>query len=102
VLRKSSIDELPQLLNVIRGEMSIVGPRPIVSAEIGKYGHDFGHYCQARPGITGLWQISGRNDITYEERIRLDRSYVTHWSFLADLRIILRTIPVVIMSEGCY
>jgi exopolysaccharide production protein ExoY len=102
VLRKSSIDELPQLLNVIRGEMSIVGPRPIVSAEIGKYGHDFGHYCQARPGITGLWQISGRNDITYEERIRLDRSYVTHWSFLGDLRIILRTIPVVIRSEGCY
>jgi len=102
VLRKSSMDELPQLLNVIRGEMSIVGPRPIVNAEIGKYGHDFGHYCQARPGMTGLWQISGRNDITYQERIRLDRSYVLDWSFFGDLRIILRTVPAVLMSQGSY
>jgi exopolysaccharide production protein ExoY len=102
VLRKSSMDELPQLLNVIRGEMSIVGPRPIVSAEVGKYGHDFRYYCQARPGMTGLWQISGRNDITYQDRIRLDRSYVLDWSFLADLRIILKTVPAVLMSQGSY
>src|SRR4029079_17236388 len=79
-LRRTSLDELPQLWNVLSGEMSLVGPRPIVGAEKGKYGAEFRLYCTVRPGMTGLWQISGRNDTTYSSRVALDQYYVHNWS----------------------
>lgn len=100
LLRKSSLDELPQLLNVLRGEMSIVGPRPVVEAELAHYGPSLRHYLAARPGITGLWQVSGRSDTSYHERVCLDRLYVTRWTFLRDLQIILSTVPAVLLSRG--
>jgi len=99
-LRRSSLDELPQLLNIIKGDMSIVGPRPIVRDEVEKYGEFFEHYCQVRPGLTGLWQVSGRSDTTYGERVALDVKYVTDWSYANDLRIIAKTIPAVLLSDG--
>jgi exopolysaccharide production protein ExoY len=101
-LRMSSIDELPQLINVLRGEMSIVGPRPIVQAEIARYRDKFGDYVRARPGITGLWQVSGRSDTSFEFRTELDRRYVRNWKFSRDLLILLKTIPVVLSSKGSY
>lgn len=101
-LRKFSLDELPQLWNVVCGEMSIVGPRPIVRGEAGKYGSRFVLYERVLPGITGLWQISGRNNTTYEERVRLDEYYVRHWSPLLDCYILLRTIKTVVCAEGAY
>lgn len=99
-LRKSSIDELPQLFNVLRGEMSIVGPRPIVQAEVEKYGEHFAAYASVPPGITGLWQICGRSDTAYAERVRLDVIYVENWSLLGDVMIIFRTIPAVLRARG--
>jgi exopolysaccharide production protein ExoY len=102
ILRKTSFDELPQLINVLRGEMSIVGPRPIVVGEIGMYGRDFPYYCRARPGMTGPWQVSGRNDVSYQERVRLDRVYVANWSFSTDVHILFKTVPAVISLRGCY
>ena len=101
-LRKSSLDELPQLINVLRGDMSIVGPRPIVTAELVRYGQDATQYCSTRPGITGLWQISGRSDTGYEERVTLDVTYVRQWSLRQDLRIIMLTIPAVLLQRGSY
>lgn len=101
-LRKTSLDELPQVLNIIVGEMSVVGPRPVVSDEIALYGVDAQHYFTARPGLTGLWQVSGRNDVSYADRVRLDRRYVENWSFATDIGIVLRTIPAVFMSRGSY
>jgi lipopolysaccharide/colanic/teichoic acid biosynthesis glycosyltransferase len=101
-LRRSSLDELPQLINILRGEMSIVGPRPIVRQEVKKYGDFFGHYTAVRPGVTGLWQVMGRNDTTYDERVRLDAAYATSWSLKGDLWILLRTIPAVLLSRGAY
>jgi exopolysaccharide production protein ExoY len=101
-LRKSSLDELPQLVNILRGEMSFVGPRPIVKAEIPKYGDCMAQYLRARPGLTGLWQVSGRNDIDYERRVRLDRDYIENWSFQRDLAILARTFFVVLRSRGSY
>jgi lipopolysaccharide/colanic/teichoic acid biosynthesis glycosyltransferase len=101
-LRASSIDELPQLINVLRGEMSIVGPRPIVEAEIWRYGHRFQAYCSARPGITGLWQVSGRSDLSYRRRIALDMAYIRRRSPRLDLIIIQRTIPAILGSKGSY
>lgn len=101
-LRKSSLDELPQLLNVLRGEMSLVGPRPIVEDEIVKYGKDYELYMQVRPGITGLWQISGRSDTSYDERVALDRYYISNWSVWLDIHIICRTIPEVLCGKGAY
>ena len=101
-LRKTSLDELPQLINVVRGEMSLVGPRPIVEAEIAKYGEVYADYCRVRPGITGLWQVSGRNNTTYEERVNLDRYYVTNWCIWMDLWILARTFPVVLTGYGAY
>lgn len=102
VLRKLSLDELPQLLNVLKGEMSLVGPRPVVEAELDHYGASARHYLAARPGLTGQWQISGRSDTTYAERVRLDRFYVTNWSLWRDLRIIFLTIPAVALSRGAH
>ena len=101
-LRRTSLDELPQLLNVVRGEMSLVGPRPIVEAEIAKYGEVYADYCRVRPGITGLWQVSGRNNTTYAERVNLDRYYVTNWCIWMDLWILARTFPVVLTGYGAY
>ncbi len=102
VIRKLSIDELPQLINVLRGEMSIVGPRPIVPDEIAMYGQHAELYLSARPGLTGLWQVSGRNDKSYEERVVLDCHYVRNWSLLTDFVIMVRTIPAVLSSRGTY
>jgi exopolysaccharide biosynthesis polyprenyl glycosylphosphotransferase len=101
-LRTTSIDEIPQLWNVLRGEMSLVGPRPIVSAEICKYADKFGLYCNVLPGITGLWQISGRNDTTYAERVELDSYYARNWSLWLDLNILVKTVRVVLLRRGAY
>lgn len=100
LLRKTSLDELPQLFNVLRGEMSLVGPRPVVQSELRFYGEQAKYYIQARPGVTGLWQISGRSDTSYEQRVSLDVSYVCNWSFGKDLMILLRTVPVVLLRRG--
>jgi len=99
-LRKTSIDELPQLWNVLKGEMSLVGPRPIVRDELDRYGKDRRFYLVVRPGITGLWQVSGRSDASYERRVQLDREYVLTWSNISDLSILVRTVPAVLKSEG--
>jgi len=99
-LRKTSLDELPQLLNVLRGEMSLVGPRPIVEAEIARYANDIVFYQSVRPGMTGLWQVSGRSDTTYARRVQLDVDYVRHWSLLKDLAILVWTIPAVLAHRG--
>jgi Undecaprenyl-phosphate galactose phosphotransferase WbaP len=101
-MRKWSIDELPQVWNVIRGEMSVVGPRPIVDAEIVKYGEHFEVFNSVLPGITGLWQVCGRNDTTYEERIQLDMYYVHHWSPWLDLYLLVRTVKTVLFTRGAY
>ena len=101
-VRKFSLDELPQLWNVLRGDMSLVGPRPIVSKEIQRYREAFREYCKVRPGITGLWQVSGRNDTGYAERVALDCTYVSQWSFLLDVGIIIKTLSVVIKAAGAY
>lgn len=95
-LRKFSLDELPQLVNVILGDMSIVGPRPVTAAEIVRYGVHGRHYLRTRPGLTGLWQVSGRNLLTYRERVVLDTAYVRRWSLALDAAIILRTIPALL------
>ncbi len=102
VLRKLSLDELPQIINILRGEMSIVGPRPVVVDELELYGGAAHYYLKSRPGLTGLWQVSGRNDVSYEARVAFDRHYVENWSLAADVRIILKTIPAVCLSRGSY
>jgi exopolysaccharide production protein ExoY len=102
LLRKSSLDELPQVFNIIRGEMSVVGPRPVTSAEIHRYGSLYPYYTAVRPGVAGLWQVSGRNRLTYEERVALDVSYVKTWSIWSDLVILIRAIPVVLFGLGAY
>jgi exopolysaccharide production protein ExoY len=102
ILREYSLDELPQLLNVLRGEMSLVGPRPVVARELSRYGNRTVHYLSARPGITGLWQVSGRSDTSYETRVSLDARYVTDWSLAGDLAILARTVPVVLGARGSY
>ena len=99
-IRKTSIDELPQLINVLRGEMSIVGPRPIVENEIPKYGEFYRDYCSVRPGLTGLWQVKGRSDTTYAERVQLDVQYARTRSFWGDISIMLHTVPAVLFSRG--
>jgi lipopolysaccharide/colanic/teichoic acid biosynthesis glycosyltransferase len=100
-LRRYSIDELPQLFNVLRGEMSIVGPRPIVEAEIDRYGPHFADYCRVKPGLTGPWQISGRNCVSYERRVEIDSYYAHNRSLALDLTIVLLTVPVVLRGSGC-
>ncbi|NQY39131.1 MAG: sugar transferase [Henriciella sp.] len=99
-LRKSSLDELPQLINVLKGEMSIVGPRPITESEIERYGDDFDKYVSVRPGLTGLWQVSGRSGTTYARRVALDVEYVRNGSYSGDIKIMFQTVPAVLMSDG--
>lgn len=99
-LRQTSLDELPQLINVLRGEMSLVGPRPIVEAEITRYGDYIVDYYNVRPGITGLWQVSGRSDISYQQRVRLDRWYARNWTLWHDVAILAKTIPAVLRRSG--
>jgi Undecaprenyl-phosphate galactose phosphotransferase WbaP len=101
-IRKTSLDELPQIWNVICGDMSLVGPRPIVQAEIAKYKETYRQYTRVTPGISGLWQVSGRNNTTYDERLAYDRYYVENWSPWMDLYILSRTIRVVLLREGAY
>ncbi|TMV92121.1 sugar transferase [Thioclava sp. BHET1] len=100
VLRKLSLDELPQLYNVLSGEMSIVGPRPVVHAELANYSGSVKHYLRTRPGVTGLWQVSGRSDMSYRDRVKLDRFYASRWSNILDLWVLARTVPAVLMSRG--
>lgn len=102
LIRKLSLDELPQLFNVIAGDMSLVGPRPIIEAERPIYGQNMAYYDLFCPGITGLWQVSGRSDVGYEKRILLDREYASQWSCLLDVAILARTIPAVITMRGAY
>ncbi len=101
-LRKSSLDELPQLINVLLGEMSIVGPRPIVQAEADRYGRHFKAYCSVRPGITGIWQVSGRNNVSYRRRILMDALYARRKCVALDVKLILATIPAVLARKGSY
>lgn len=102
LIRRLSLDELPQLLNVLVGDMSLVGPRPIVDAERPIYGQNLPYYDLLCPGITGLWQVSGRSNVGYEQRVLLDREYASKWSCLLDLIILVRTIPAVITMRGAY
>lgn len=102
ILRKLSLDELPQFWNILVGDMSLIGPRPIVDAEIERYGKCFELYIQARPGLTGLWQVSGRSDTTYERRVELDEYYLLHRNIKLDIQILLRTVYVVLGRKGAY
>ncbi len=101
-LRKTSLDELPQLWNVIRGEMSLVGPRPIVQAEIERYGKNIREYYMVLPGITGMWQVSGRSDTTYPERVAMDTWYVRNWSVWIDIMYLFKTVKAVLQGKGAY
>ena len=101
-LRKTSLDELPQIFNVLLDDMSLVGPRPITLTETEKYGASLCDYSAALPGITGLWQISGRSQTSYARRVELDVQYVTEWSFFKDVRILLKTVPVVLLRQGAH
>jgi exopolysaccharide production protein ExoY len=100
LLRATSLDELPQLINVLRGEMSIVGPRPVTAEELLRYGVSARAYKSVRPGITGLWQVSGRNDVSYRERVQFDHRYAREWSVLGDIVLVLRTPLAVISQRG--
>ena len=102
VLRKLSLDELPQLINILKGEMSLVGPRPVVEDELELYEASAVYYLSSRPGLTGLWQVSGRNDVSYAARVAFDTHYVRNWSLTSDLVIVARTIPAVCLSRGSY
>jgi lipopolysaccharide/colanic/teichoic acid biosynthesis glycosyltransferase len=101
-LRKTSLDELPQIFNVLLNDMSLVGPRPITLTETEKYGAYLSDYSATLPGITGLWQVSGRSQTSYERRVELDVQYVTEWSFLKDVQILLKTVPVVLLRQGAH
>lgn len=101
-LRKTSLDEIPQLWNVICGDMSLVGPRPIVTDEVPKYGPYYAFYTMVKPGITGLWQVSGRNNTTYDERVQLDAYYVRNWSPWMDIVLLFKTIRIVLFAKGAY
>ncbi len=101
-LRRTSLDELPQLWNVLRGDMSMVGPRPVVAEELPRYGQAASLYLRVMPGLTGLWQVSGRNDTTYARRIELDGQYIRNWSLVLDTRVLLKTVRVVLLGKGAY
>ncbi|MGF6961981.1 Undecaprenyl-phosphate galactose phosphotransferase WbaP [Paraburkholderia youngii] len=102
ILRKTSLDELPQLWNVLRGDMSLVGPRPIVQKELARYGRDVRYYLALKPGMTGLWQVSGRNDVDYPTRVSLDVRYAMNRSLAFDISILLKTVKVVFAKDGAY
>jgi lipopolysaccharide/colanic/teichoic acid biosynthesis glycosyltransferase len=102
ILRKTSLDELPQLWNVLKGEMSLVGPRPPISYEIEHYREWHLDRLKAKPGLTGLWQVSGRSQVPFNEMVLLDIHYITHWSLALDLKIIGRTVPVMLRGDGGY
>jgi Undecaprenyl-phosphate galactose phosphotransferase WbaP len=102
LLRQTSFDEFPQLVNILKGEMSLVGPRPIVEAEVEKYGEDFGRIFSVKPGLTGLWQVSGRSDTDYAERISFDTYYLQSWSMWLDIWVLLKTVSVVLRGKGAY
>jgi lipopolysaccharide/colanic/teichoic acid biosynthesis glycosyltransferase len=102
LIRKLSIDELPQLWNVLMGDMSLVGPRPILEDEVHYFGSNYKIYCAARPGITGLWQVSGRSETTYFQRVLLDRQYVRRWSLWRDIAILFKTVQIVALGKGAY
>jgi lipopolysaccharide/colanic/teichoic acid biosynthesis glycosyltransferase len=99
-LRRYCLDELPQLINVLAGEMSIVGPRPIVASELERYGVNFAAYCSVKPGLTGLWQVSGRHFLSYDERVELDAEYARSKTLSLDLLILWRTVPIVLRGEN--
>lgn len=99
-IRKLSLDELPQFWNVLKGDMSLVGPRPCMERQRTLYGRDWDHYCAMRPGITGLWQVSGRNRLPYAKRVELDAEYVNNWSLWLDFKILAKTVVVVITGDG--
>jgi exopolysaccharide production protein ExoY len=102
ILRKSSLDELPQLFNVLRGEMSIVGPRPVTDEELERYKSSIGAYLACRPGITGLWQVSGRSSTTYEQRVAYDTFYASNWSVALDAKILVVTIPSLLTADSAF
>lgn len=101
-LRRSSLDELPQLFNVLAGDMSLVGPRPIVSEEIDRYGVHYRHYCAVRPGLTGLWQVNGRNNVSFRRRVVMDVAYVRARCLTLDISILAKTVPAVLLQRGSY
>ncbi|HDU4731129.1 TPA: sugar transferase [Klebsiella pneumoniae] len=101
-LRRTSLDELPQLFNVLKGEMSLVGPRPIITAELERYNEEVDYYLLSKPGMTGLWQVSGRSDVDYETRVYLDAWYVKNWSMWNDIAILFKTVGVVLKKDGAY
>jgi lipopolysaccharide/colanic/teichoic acid biosynthesis glycosyltransferase len=101
-IRKASLDELPQLINVLRGEMSMVGPRPPLASEVTEYESWQRKRLEVKPGMTGLWQVSGRSDLTFDEMCLLDIYYIENWSLWLDMRMILRTIPLFFLGKGAY
>jgi lipopolysaccharide/colanic/teichoic acid biosynthesis glycosyltransferase len=102
LLRRFSLDELPQLINVMRGEMSLIGPRPPLPAEVEQYEDDAVRRLRVKPGLTGLWQVSGRSDLSWEESVRLDLWYVDNWSLVLDMQILGRTAAAVLRGRGAY
>ena len=101
-LRRLSIDELPQIINVLKGELSLVGPRPPIPEEVGKYKEWQKKRLNVKQGVTGLWQVSGRSDLSFEEMVRLDLYYIQNWSIGMDIKILLKTITVVLLGRGAY
>jgi lipopolysaccharide/colanic/teichoic acid biosynthesis glycosyltransferase len=102
VLRRTSIDELPQLWNVLRRDMSLVGPRPPLASEVAKYEQDVYRRLLVKPGMTGLWQVSGRSDLPWDDAVRLDLYYVENWNLVEDLKILFRTVVAVVKRQGAY
>ena len=101
-IRRFSLDELPQLLNVLKGQMSLVGPRPALPREVAQYHQDVHRRLDVRPGLTGLWQVSGRSDLSWDDTVRLDLYYVDNWSLLQDLMIMMRTVGAIVRPRGAY
>lgn len=102
ILRRTSMDEIPQFLNILKGDMSLVGPRPFLAEQMGIYGDAYSYYVQMRPGLTGLWQVSGRNRLSFQDRVKLDVFYACNQSLGFDLRILFKTVVVVLEQDGAY